>query len=93
MIVPSNYANPGCGKFMPVHTDHLHVCKPCSKDEFLYTMTVDFIKECISKKKLEIALMRIAEKLEKKWPSKDSNLLKKAREEDELLEMISLCCK
>merc|ERR1711970_713377 len=53
-IVPVNSANPGVGKFIPVDTDHMHVSKPRSKDDFLYSMSVGFIQECISRKQLEM---------------------------------------
>ena len=84
--MPLDSSDPGFGKFMPVDTDHLHVCKPCSKDDYSYTMSVHFIKECISRKKREKALEGAI------FSITDSVQPKDEREEEELTEMISMCC-
>ena len=56
IVVPLESADPGCGKFIPVDADHLHVCKHGSRDEYAYTMTLDFLKEVIVSRKREKAL-------------------------------------
>ena len=56
-LVPPDSANPNYGQFIPVDSDHMNICKPCgTKDSFLYTMTVDFVKDCLEKEKIRSAL-------------------------------------
>lgn len=55
-LVPPDSANPGFGQFIPIDTDHLNICKPGSDTDYLYTLTVNFIKDCIEKKKIQKAL-------------------------------------
>ena len=56
-LVPPDSANPNYGRFIPVDSDHMDICKPSgTTDCFLYTMTVNFIKDCIEKQKIRSAL-------------------------------------
>lgn len=56
-LVPPDSANPNYGRFIPVDSDHMNICKPSgTTDCFLYTMTVNFIKDCIEKQKIRSAL-------------------------------------
>jgi len=56
-LVPPDSANPNCGQFIPVDSDHMNVCKPSgTTDCFLYTMTVDFVRDCLEKQKIRSAL-------------------------------------
>jgi len=56
-LVPPDSANPNCGQFIPVDSDHMNICKPSgTTDCFLYTMTANFIVECLEKQKIRSAL-------------------------------------
>ena len=104
-MVPLESADPGFGKFIPVDADHLHVCKHGSKDEFAYTMTVDFIKETLARKKMEKAVERAIFVIEKGWQMTDAVETKEAaatmssdapvvsEEETELTELMLTCCR
>ena len=102
-IVPAASADPEFGTpVIPVPTDHVHVCKPCGKDDLQYTMTVKFIEECIVKAKLERALksaisaieqgMELTEGVEASEPESDEKERSSADNADDLIEMILICC-
>ena len=102
-IVPAASADPEFGTpVIPVPTDHIHVCKPCGKDDLQYTMTVKFIEDCIVKTKLERALksaisaielgMELAEGEERSEGESEKKERASAHNEDVFIEMILTCC-
>ena len=56
-LVPPESANPNCGQFVPVDTDHMNICKPFgTTDCYLYSMTLKFIKDSLEKRMIQSAL-------------------------------------
>lgn len=49
-MVPEASANPGFGQFTTLQgIDHINVCKPRSKEDVNYAMTVNFLQQCLSR--------------------------------------------
>uniref|UniRef100_A0A8C5K398 Protein SERAC1 n=1 Tax=Jaculus jaculus TaxID=51337 RepID=A0A8C5K398_JACJA len=48
-VVPVESADLGIGDLIPVDVNHLNICKPKTKDAFLYQRTVQFIREALGK--------------------------------------------
>ena len=82
----------------------MHVCKPSHKDDFLYTTTLDFIKDSVARKRFERTVERTLIALEQEWQlnnvpvtkvavakSKDSG--PDSVEEAELTELLLICCR
>uniref|UniRef100_A0A6I8RPZ6 Protein SERAC1 n=1 Tax=Xenopus tropicalis TaxID=8364 RepID=A0A6I8RPZ6_XENTR len=47
-IVPLESADLGIGKLIPVDVNHLNICKPKSKDSFIYQCTLQFIHDVLA---------------------------------------------
>ncbi|XP_053566889.1 protein SERAC1 [Bombina bombina] len=47
-VVPVESANLGIGDLIPVEVNHLNICKPNSKDSFIYQRTLQFIRDALS---------------------------------------------
>ncbi|XP_072358781.1 protein SERAC1 isoform X3 [Scyliorhinus torazame] len=48
-VVPPNSADLGIGDFIPLDVNHLNICKPGSRDSFLYQRSLKFIKDALAK--------------------------------------------
>ncbi|XP_049991743.1 protein SERAC1 isoform X2 [Alexandromys fortis] len=48
-IVPVESADLGIGDLIPVDVNHLNICKPKTKDAFLYQRTLQFIRETLAR--------------------------------------------
>ncbi|XP_007943469.1 protein SERAC1 [Orycteropus afer afer] len=48
-VVPVESADLGIGELIPVDVNHLNICKPKTKDAFLYQRTLQFIHETLAK--------------------------------------------
>ncbi|XP_078412944.1 protein SERAC1 isoform X4 [Cetorhinus maximus] len=48
-VVPLNSADLGIGDFIPLDVNHLNICKPGSRDSFLYQRSLKFIKDALAK--------------------------------------------
>ncbi|KAM9234810.1 protein SERAC1 isoform 1-T1 [Dugong dugon] len=48
-VVPVESADLGIGELIPVDVNHLNICKPKTKDAFLYQRTLRFIHETLAK--------------------------------------------
>lgn len=48
-IVPVESADLGIGDLIPVDVNHLNICKPKTKDAFLYQRTLQFICETLAR--------------------------------------------
>ncbi|XP_003419248.1 protein SERAC1 [Loxodonta africana] len=48
-VVPVESADLGIGDLIPVDVNHLNICKPKTKDAFLYQRTLQFIHETLAK--------------------------------------------
>ncbi|KAM6181015.1 protein SERAC1 isoform 2-T2 [Erethizon dorsatum] len=48
-VVPEESADLGIGDLIPVDVNHLNICKPKTKDAFLYQRTLQFIRETLAK--------------------------------------------
>ncbi|KAM8952956.1 protein SERAC1 [Pelodytes ibericus] len=46
-VVPLESAALGMGKLIPVEVNHLNICKPKSKDSFIYQQTLQFIRDAM----------------------------------------------
>uniref|UniRef100_UPI00398EFC60 protein SERAC1 isoform X2 n=1 Tax=Pristiophorus japonicus TaxID=55135 RepID=UPI00398EFC60 len=47
-VVPPNSADLGIGDFIPLDVNHLNICKPKSRDSFLYQQSLKFIKDALA---------------------------------------------
>ncbi|MEE6475387.1 hypothetical protein FKM82_010736 [Ascaphus truei] len=47
-VVPVESANLGIGDLIPVEVNHLNICKPKSKDSFVYQRTLQFIYDALA---------------------------------------------
>lgn len=48
-VVPLESADLGLGDLIPVDVNHLNICKPKTKDAFLYQRTLQFIRDALAK--------------------------------------------
>ena len=80
IVVPLDSANPGYGTFVPLHTDHLHVCKPGAKEDYVYTATLDFINEAVAYRKRERAVERAIVAIEEGWQMNAAEVVTKKKE-------------
>ncbi|XP_069788296.1 protein SERAC1 isoform X3 [Narcine bancroftii] len=47
-VVPLNSADLGIGDFIPLDVNHLNICKPKSRDSFIYQQSLKFIKDVLA---------------------------------------------
>ncbi|XP_067845259.1 protein SERAC1 isoform X2 [Heptranchias perlo] len=47
-VVPLNSADLGIGDFIPLEVNHLNICKPRSRDSYLYQQSLKFIKDALA---------------------------------------------
>ncbi|KAG8583403.1 hypothetical protein GDO81_008394 [Engystomops pustulosus] len=47
-VVPAESADLGIGEIIPVEVNHLNICKPKSKDSFIYQRTLQFIIDALN---------------------------------------------
>ncbi|XP_062912635.1 protein SERAC1 isoform X2 [Mobula hypostoma] len=47
-VVPLNSADLGIGDFIPLDVNHLDICKPRSRDSFIYQKSLKFIKDALA---------------------------------------------
>ncbi|XP_059842553.1 protein SERAC1 isoform X3 [Hypanus sabinus] len=47
-VVPLNSADLGIGDFIPLDVNHLDICKPRSRDSFIYRRSLKFIKDALA---------------------------------------------
>jgi hypothetical protein len=47
LVVEPESGNPGCGEYYEIPLDHLGICKPASRQSFLYQKVLSVIKDIL----------------------------------------------